>query len=135
MDCKTPHRLQLALFIFNVLVKQHIRENEGPGCRAKCLMLLWRSIPDAFITPDELQNIIVPFIKPQFVVDVLKDIAIKYEICSMFDEPNKEICPRSLTHMCRVNIRKVLSSKYNLQNGIPQLNIPIELKSLLSLKF
>ncbi|GIX97119.1 SOCS box domain-containing protein [Caerostris darwini] len=104
----------LALQIYNFFA--HV--DERGSHEAMCLW--WRSIPDAFLTVEELN---LTFSEAMFL-PAHKMISLQRFYSRMVGEDNSVRKPRSLQHLCRVVIRNVLSNNHQLPDGIDHLGLP-----------
>ncbi|GFQ85229.1 SOCS box domain-containing protein [Trichonephila clavata] len=92
------------------------------------LCFLWRSIPDSFITFDEISRILNGVVPTTTIRDIykfyLESVDAGHDCCQ----------PRTLMHYCRVSIRRTLSNNKQLSpDGIHCLELPSVLKSYLLL--
>ncbi|GBM53785.1 hypothetical protein AVEN_145354-1 [Araneus ventricosus] len=113
----TKERHFLILQIFDVFCR-------NPFGGLKALQMLWRSIPDPFITMDELTSVFTKQQNTRFIE----------KICNFIEEiTGKEVAeerrcqPRKLKHNCRILIRRALSNNFQLSTGIAELNLPLSL--------
>ncbi|GBM16385.1 hypothetical protein AVEN_202466-1 [Araneus ventricosus] len=94
----------------------------------KALAEMWRSIPDALLSQKEMAFIITK--NPDFSIEELQST---YE--RIVGPYPSEPTPRSLTHYCRIAIRKVMSFNLQLPHGISKLDLPATLLSFLRLEY
>ncbi|GIX98004.1 ankyrin repeat and SOCS box protein 17 [Caerostris extrusa] len=107
---KERHFLALQIYNFFACVDKH------GSHEAMCLW--WRSIPDAFLTVEELN---LTFSEALLAY---KMISLERFYFRMVGEYNSVRKPRSLQHLCRVVIRNVLSNNHQLPGGIDRLGLP-----------
>ncbi|GFY44038.1 SOCS box domain-containing protein [Trichonephila inaurata madagascariensis] len=94
----------------------------------ECLCLLWRSIPDSFISFGEMNRILTEVLPTCKIADI-------YKFYSESVDAGQNCCqPRTLMHYCRIRIRRTLSNSRQLSpDGISCLDLPSVLKSYLLL--
>ncbi|GBN49976.1 hypothetical protein AVEN_51024-1 [Araneus ventricosus] len=97
----------------------------------KVLQMLWRSIPDPFISLDELAS----------VFSVAQNSRLEEDIRSFIEDvtgaevpEERGFQPRKLKHFCRTAIRNVMNNNGQLSAGISQLILPPSVKSFLRLE-
>ncbi|XP_015914748.1 uncharacterized protein [Parasteatoda tepidariorum] len=120
----------------NFLILQTLHAFASNYCEQKRMLetldLIWRSIPDTYVNPFELMNILYEgryFVKKESVSLTQEEYA-KSEILGYNNIAN----PRSLKHLCRCEIRHCLAKNHQLPNGVHALIMPSELKSFLLLE-
>ncbi|GBN88860.1 hypothetical protein AVEN_223342-1 [Araneus ventricosus] len=99
-----------------------------PDLAHKALAEMWRSIPDALLSQTEMEFIISNY--PGFSIEELQST---YE--RIVGPYPSEPAPRSLTHYCRIAIRKVMAFNLQLPHGISKLDLPATLLSFLRLEY
>ncbi|GBM28291.1 hypothetical protein AVEN_233167-1 [Araneus ventricosus] len=120
----TKERNLLMLQIFQVFFCDEPFRTSG----SEALRLVWRSIPDAFITFDEL-NLTYGRIYGESNIE---DIHEFYE--DIIEEKVRCNQPRKLKDYCRTTIRKTLCDNAKLPEGINQLGLAPLVQSFLKLE-
>ncbi|GBN92807.1 hypothetical protein AVEN_52801-1 [Araneus ventricosus] len=93
----------------------------------QALQLIWRSIPDVYITREEMAGQYEEVVTARYMTDIWNFYSDIVEDCS---SPK----PRSLQHYCRVIIRTALSDNRQLYEGIDKLKLPSKMQSFLKLE-
>ncbi|XP_055953477.1 uncharacterized protein LOC129989152 isoform X2 [Argiope bruennichi] len=96
--------------------------------RSEALRLVWNSIPDSYITFDEMTRIC----GRKYGITNLRNAHYTYRKAVLFDSPF--IQPRSLKQYCRTIIRRLLNDNHLLPDGIDCLGLPNDLKLFLKLQ-
>ncbi|GBO01090.1 hypothetical protein AVEN_91181-1 [Araneus ventricosus] len=99
-----------------------------PQLAHKALAEMWRSIPDALLSQKEMEFTISKY--PELSIEELQST---YE--RIVGPYPSEPTPRSLTHYCRIAIRKVMSFNLQLPHGISKLDLPATVLSFLRLEY
>ncbi|GIY16471.1 hypothetical protein CDAR_87431 [Caerostris darwini] len=95
---------------------------------AASLRLLWRSLPDAYLTYQEMQETF----QMQLQASELENFFNFYQ--EVIQENSPVMKPRSLLDLCRGTIRKELdTNKLYLPNAIEELKVPRRMKRFLNL--
>ncbi|CAL1262113.1 unnamed protein product, partial [Larinioides sclopetarius] len=105
--------------------------NQPPlhGKVSPTLRLLWRSLPDAFFTLEELQKAYAGVRGSRRVIGAVHRFYVRSIAGDL-----KSGTPRPLKHFCRTTIRKSLCYNLRLPHGIEELRVPPKLKAFLSLE-
>ncbi|XP_055953142.1 uncharacterized protein LOC129988885 [Argiope bruennichi] len=112
----------------------------GPTPSSKtALSQIWKSIPDAFISQEELSRAYNKVVSPIDIEEIYAfySSVIEEEKIYDFDDIEEDIqscTPRSLKQTCRTTIRKSLSDNKQLPQGIQMLHLPRQLQSFLKLE-
>ncbi|GIY17589.1 hypothetical protein CDAR_247541 [Caerostris darwini] len=108
------------------------------------LRMIWKSIPDAFLCLEEL-DVVFTFLKrflqvlfPERNIESIFHLSIE-QVSKFYLETvykmESHLEPRSLQHLCRVQIRERLSHNSQLPKGLKQLMVPSKIESYLQLEF
>ncbi|CAL1294442.1 unnamed protein product [Larinioides sclopetarius] len=100
----------------------------NPKSAHKALAVMWRSIPDALLSQKEMTLVISNGHQQHSI----EELQITYE--RIVGPYPSEPTPRSLTHYCRIVIRKFMAFNLQLPHGISKLDIPTTLLSFLRLE-
>ncbi|GBN94114.1 hypothetical protein AVEN_142351-1 [Araneus ventricosus] len=95
--------------------------------RSEALRLVWRSIPDPYITFDEMTRVC----GRRYRITNLRNAHYTYRKAVVFD--SSFIQPRTLRQYCRTTIRKSLSDNHKLPEGVDRLGLPTDMKLFLNL--
>ncbi|CAL1291604.1 unnamed protein product [Larinioides sclopetarius] len=112
---------------FLVLQILDIYLDDGPE-ELESLQLVWRSIPDAVISLDELKSAFPALMDTKHIQE------IHGYIKNITGEEAVFLQPRSLKHYCRCAVRRILCSNGQLSTGIDSLGLMSELQSYLKLE-
>ncbi|KAF8778346.1 hypothetical protein HNY73_015077 [Argiope bruennichi] len=94
------------------------------------LRLVWNSVPDNFISFEEMQAVFKDVVGPESVVDLYNFYSNVVQEFHSVDEP------RSLEHYCRITIRRTLwENERWLPEGIRKIGLPRKLESFLNLDY
>lgn len=96
-----------------------------------CYELAWKSTPDPYVKHDEMFEAMVELCGVKYADRIA-------EICETFrvrfgKETEGPIEPRSLKHLCRCTIRRILTKTFKFPRVISELNLPSSLKEYVSL--
>ncbi|XP_035227792.1 uncharacterized protein LOC118199997 [Stegodyphus dumicola] len=94
----------------------------------ECVRNIWRSVPDAFISFDEIRDLLLR--NEVTNVEEICDTLRKHEFSS-FDTIHQ---PRCLSHYSRCVIRSALMRNSHLPDGISHLGLPKRLEAYLNLE-
>ncbi|KAF8766952.1 hypothetical protein HNY73_019967 [Argiope bruennichi] len=96
------------------------------------LRLIWRSIPDPYLSGKELYFAFGGIITPEYfyALNGFYNSTVVEE-----NPPSDHTTPRLLLQLCRVAIRSILSSNFQLPHGIGQLGVGKTLESYLKLQY
>ncbi|GBM92408.1 hypothetical protein AVEN_240720-1 [Araneus ventricosus] len=98
--------------------------------RVSCtLRLLWRSLPDAFFTLEELQRAYADAPGSRHIIGAVHRFYVRSIAGDLISGT-----PRPLLHFCRTTIRKSLCYNLQLPLGIEDLRVPPKLKAFLRLE-
>ncbi|GBN48813.1 hypothetical protein AVEN_8505-1 [Araneus ventricosus] len=97
----------------------------------KALQMVWRSIPDPFVTLDELTLV---FARPPDSRIVQRTRRFVKDITGEDVRDERGHQPRKLKHYCRTLIRRVLSNNKQLSTGIGEMKLPTSIVSFLRLE-
>lgn len=114
-------RIMLVSECISVLQESYRHPNTAEQY-AECLRLYFRGVEDPFVRVDEVREFIKFFLvdAPEEAVDAL--VAV-YR--GLFPESNAPYRPRSLKHLCRCTVRKILSHRSEvLSELLCNLRIP-----------
>ncbi|KAF8770098.1 hypothetical protein HNY73_017668 [Argiope bruennichi] len=92
------------------------------------LRLVWRSIPQAFISLDELIASFPVLVGTRYIEN------IHNFICDITGEESLYPKPRNLQHYCRIAVRSALSRNVKLFTGIDKLGVPPSMQAFLKLE-
>ncbi|GBM33597.1 hypothetical protein AVEN_181841-1 [Araneus ventricosus] len=114
----------------------------GPSPSSKlALSRIWKSIPKAFISQNELSRAYNKVLSPTDIEEIYAFYSNTVEeeeihkFCKNVTEEDTQSCkPRSLKQFCRTTIRKTLNDSKKLPQGIHQLCLPRQLQSFLRLE-
>ncbi|GIX75892.1 hypothetical protein CEXT_416211 [Caerostris extrusa] len=122
--CCNRHRVTEKLFYNN---EDQVAED--------ILRLIWKSIPDPYLSLEELDNVYTS-LKMSFTEHMFSE-----NITEIFNYYSKTVSkselhmePRSLQHLCRMQIRESLSQNFQLPKGLKQLKMPSKFKTYLQLE-
>ncbi|CAL1262237.1 unnamed protein product [Larinioides sclopetarius] len=96
---------------------------------SKALAAIWRSIPDALFSQEEIAHVYKELNMSLFANEIQNFYKEMVGDCPL--RPT----PRSLKHYCRIVVRKALSLNQELPHGIRKLDLPQPLPLFLNLEF
>lgn len=126
----------LAQFIHQYYYLQSI-DNDYRQDVAKSMRMLWRNLPARFLDRPEMARLVFRYASARDFVGsraFLDDVWAFYEGVLGTERDFRSGQPRTLAHLCRCRVRRVLGRNLSLPHGVDQLRLPSVLESYLKLE-
>ncbi|GIY63013.1 SOCS box domain-containing protein [Caerostris extrusa] len=129
-------RYLLSLLVFHCYILARDPTNINAEEAQNILKLIWNSIPDPYLSSEELdetyESLKIFFNEHLFTKNIPEILEFYHETVSESGEYQE---PRSLQHLCRIQVRERLSHNFQLPKGLEELkNMPSKVKSYLQLE-